>query len=221
MTGRTSARPGFGRTILILIGLFLTVGLVLLRANEFGEHFMHLDRMASRDLFWWPLLLATLFYVVAIERRPLSSIGLVRPGWTTLLFGVVGAVLVFAIEPVLVIGLHALHLNPNAGAATAQKLNALPYWYKLTLVTRAAIVEEVIFRGYAIARLEELSGSRTLAVLLSTAAFAAAHLAFWGWVPLIGVSAAGLILALLFVWRRDLGANMIAHFIIDGVALLV
>jgi membrane protease YdiL (CAAX protease family) len=60
-----------------------------------------------------------------------------------------------------------------------------------------------------------------LAALISLAVFTVAHLAYWGWMPLIGVSVAGLVLTVLYLWRRDLAANMIAHFVIDAAPLLV
>jgi membrane protease YdiL (CAAX protease family) len=40
-------------------------------------------------------------------------------------------------------------------------------------------------------------------------------------VQLLLVAPAGLVLALLYLWRRDIGCNMLAHFITDGIGLLV
>lgn len=219
-TGGTASNGG-GRRMVILIGLVLTLGLVLVHANEFGERFLHLTALQSRDLFWWLLLFVTLLYVVLVERRSLKLIGFRRPTWKTLVFGIGAAIVLFASEPLIAVAMVHFHLNPQAGSGAAHTLTSQPYWYKMLLVTRAALAEEVVFRGYAIERLEELTGSKTVAVLVSTVVFVLAHLAYWGWAPLIGVSAAGLLLALLYVWRRDLIANMIAHFVIDAVSILL
>ncbi|MGA7674939.1 MAG: CPBP family intramembrane glutamic endopeptidase [Rhizomicrobium sp.] len=181
-----------------------------------------MSALASRDVFWWPLLFLTLIYVKIVERKPLSSIGLNRPTWKTIIFGVGTAVLaLLVIFPLTGLAMAHLHLNSQAGSAIAQQIAGTPYWYRLLLVLRAAVVEEIVFRGYAIERIEELTGSRTLAALISLAVFTVAHLAYWGWMPLIGVSVAGLVLTVLYLWRRDLAANMIAHFVIDAAPLLV
>jgi membrane protease YdiL (CAAX protease family) len=206
--------------LVIVIGLVLTLGLVLLKGNQFGETYLGLTPLQGRDLFWWSLLIATVLYIVLVERRPISSIGIRRPTWKTPAFGVGLAVVLFAIDPAIAWLLTQFHLNPEAGSGSASALAATPLWYRIILLLRAAIAEEVIFRGYAIERIEELTASRILAVLVPTAMFAYAHFAYWGLVPLAAIGAAGLVLSLFYLWRRDLVANMIAHFIVDAVALL-
>jgi membrane protease YdiL (CAAX protease family) len=47
------------------------------------------------------------------------------------------------------------------------------------------------------------------------------HLAGWGLVHLIPVFAGGVIFALLYVWKRDLPSNMMAHFITDAAGFLL
>lgn len=49
-----------------------------------------------REGVWWAIAAVMIAYALLIERRPLSSIGLRRPGGKTLLFGVLAAVLMFA-----------------------------------------------------------------------------------------------------------------------------
>lgn len=207
--------------VLYAIGLALTLGLLLLKANQWGERFLHLTPLESRDLFWWPLLFITLGYIVFVERLPLSSIGLKRPGWMTLVVAALTAAALFALDPAIdwLIGL--LHVNDAPGSGGGHALATMPYWYRALLVVRAAVAEEAIFRGYAIERIEALTGSTTLAVIISAAMFGYAHLAFWGWAPALNVAAGGLVLALVYVWRRDLGANILAHFIVDAIALLL
>jgi len=106
-------------------------------------------------------------------------------------------------------------------SAAISKFAATPFWYRLILVTRAAVCEETLCRGYAIPRLEELTGKSSLAAALSWAAFTVAHLNSWGWAQLLVAGYGGAILTALFVWRRDLACNMLAHFIGDGVGFLL
>jgi membrane protease YdiL (CAAX protease family) len=91
----------------------------------------------------------------------------------------------------------------------------------LALVTRAAIAEELLFRGYPISRLEELSGSRVLAAVVSWAGFTYAHLSYWGAAQLIVAGWGGLILTLLFLWRRNLWTNILAHWLTDAAGFLL
>lgn len=105
--------------------------------------------------------------------------------------------------------------------ATAKQLLATPFWYRVLLVTRAAFVEETLFRGYGIERITELTGSKWLAALVSWLAFTVAHVSYWSLGGLLIAGFGGLMLTLLYVWRRDLASNMIAHWIADGVGFLL
>jgi membrane protease YdiL (CAAX protease family) len=96
-----------------------------------------------------------------------------------------------------------------------------PFWYRFFLVTTAAVVEETLFRGYPIERIGEWSGSRILAGVITWIAFTYAHLRGWGWAHLIVAGFAGLLLTILFLWRRNLWANMLAHWLTDGAGFLL
>ena len=205
---------------LAALGLLLMFGAVFGGGGAFGERFLGLPALVSHDLFWWSMFFAVLLYVGVVERRPLSSIGLKRPSWKTLAFGIGGAFVLFEFMPVVFYASQLLHLPLQQNSGTAKVLASAPYWHRLLIVLRASLAEEVVFRGFAMERIEELTGSRIAGFLLPLAVFIAAHAAGWGWLVLLGVGVAGTVLGLLYLWRRDLGANMIAHFIIDGVQLL-
>lgn len=102
-----------------------------------------------------------------------------------------------------------------------RKLMATPFWYRLLLVTRAAVCEEILFRGYPILRIEELCGQTWIAAVVTWAVFTIAHLSSWGWAQLIVAGYGGVVLTVLYVWRRDLVCNIVAHFIGDGVGFLL
>lgn len=186
-----------------------------------GQNLLGLSLLASKNLFWWAMFGLVPFYVLVIERRPLSSVGLMRPTWKTLAFGVGGAVALFAAIPLVLLINQAFHLPSQRGSAADLAIRATPFWFRLQLVLRAALAEEIVFRGFAMERVRELTGSRALGLLLPLAVFVVAHAGSWGWSALVGVGVAGLVLSLLYLWRRDLGANMIAHFVIDGLQLLL
>jgi uncharacterized protein len=72
-----------------------------------------------------------------------------------------------------------------------------------------------------IERLAELTRLRWLAALISLTAFTFAHLGGWGWAHLVVAAFGGAVLTGLYLVRRDLASNMVAHFLTDGVGFLV
>jgi membrane protease YdiL (CAAX protease family) len=179
-----------------------------------------LSAEALRELVFWLMAALLLAYVLLGERRPLRSIGLVKPGWESLAWGVGGAA-----ATVTSLALIYLVIVPALGLPAAEKqigeVKARPLWLLLGLVTRAAVFEELFYRGFAIERITELTGRRWLAVLASLALFTFAHLGYWGWTHLIVAGCGGLVLTALYLLRRDLTANMLAHWLTDGVGFLL
>jgi membrane protease YdiL (CAAX protease family) len=207
------------RRVVILIGLALALVVPLLPGRQLVEHIPGLSPLLGREVFAWGLTAIVLLYVLVIEHRPLSSIGLRGPTWKTFAFGIgTGVFTLVVIGGVMQFLLVLLHLTRNASAL--QTIVNTPYWYRVLLVTRAAVTEEILFRGYGIERIEELTGNKYLAGLITLAIFTFAHLSHWGWTQLIIAGGAGLVLTILYIWRRDLGANMIAHWVTDAVSIL-
>jgi membrane protease YdiL (CAAX protease family) len=99
-------------------------------------------------------------------------------------------------------------------------LAALPRWYLCLTITVVAGGEEWLYRGYAIERLEALTGDTLIAGVVSLLAFGIVHLPLWG----IGVSlttlVSGGILTALYIWRRDVAMLMLAHVIADLYGLV-
>ena len=83
----------------------------------------------------------------------------------------------------------------------------------------AAVVEESLFRGFAIVWLYRWSGSLTLSVAFPALVFAAGHSYLsWGNVPFAFVAA--VIFSILFLWKRNLYWPMVVHFAYNSIALL-
>jgi uncharacterized protein len=197
-------------TVLVLILLQLPLG-ALLPGSNFGK------LVAQEGLFW--LLGSFLIgYVMLVERRPFSSIGWQRPTWKSFVFGLAAAAMLIA-------GFAAIYLVlfPAFGIQETQlaTLTALPLWFQALLIVRAAIFEELYYRGFAIERLTEIAGRRWLAALISLAAFTLAHLRYWGWAHLIVAGFGGIVFTALYLWRRDLATCMIAHFVTDSIGFVI
>ena len=81
----------------------------------------------------------------------------------------------------------------------------------------AGITEEIIFRAYAITRLEEL-GWRRAAVIVPGVVFTLLHL-YQGLLALVLIGAITVAFTWLFRWKRSIWPVMVAHALFDGVQL--
>jgi CAAX protease family protein len=153
---------------------------------------------------------------IAVWRRDvtLSSLGFKRLRWSSLMtvveiVGVAYVVLRIAVLLVTRFGL----LQPSPGSAA---LAARPAWLVWMMLVVAGIVEETVYRGYAVAVLSGAVRSQWIAAAVALFVFTAAHILGWGFGPsLIFIFAIGLVLTVYFVIRRDLIANAVAHIIIN------
>ena len=204
----------------IFLGLFLTLVVPASGVARLAQQLPGVPPLAGQEAFWWSLATIVLLFILAMERRSLASVGFHRPTWKTLALGIGGGVAVLAFAGSLVLFvLPILHLKQNP--ATLSHMLATPYWYRVALVTRAAFCEELLVRGYGIERLQELTGSKWLAGAVTLVVFTLGHWSYGTIAQLLVAAAAGFVLTVLFLWRRDLVANMIAHWITDAATLLL
>jgi membrane protease YdiL (CAAX protease family) len=91
-------------------------------------------------------------------------------------------------------------------------------WILMCLVV--AVNEETAYRGYLITRLNKISRSLPLAVIIATVGFGAGHL-YQGIGGAVLLFFYGLMFALLYLATKSLWPCVIAHFIHNALALLV
>lgn len=118
----------------------------------------------------------------------------------------------------------ALLRGPSFPPEEAQLHWLVPVWpgeriLSLVQALTAAIVEETLFRGFAVVWTYRWSGHLPLAVLLPALVFAAGH-GYLGWLNVFVAFLAAVGFSLLFFWRRDLYWPMILHFLVDALILL-
>lgn len=207
--------------ITLVVGILFLLIATFAPLGGWGQHLLgrELGPNWSREILWWVLTFGLYAHVLVVERRALSSIGLHRPRLADLVLAVIAGVLLVGGTVVIYNVLFPLlHLQINMKEVGT--LMHTPFWYRVMLVTRAAVAEETLFRGYPIERLKEWSGSRVLAGVAGWAAFTYAHLGSWGAAQLIVAGYGGALLTILYLWRRNLWANMLAHWIADGAGFL-
>lgn len=144
------------------------------------------------------------------EGQSLRSIGLgTSAWWKTLLWGLVTGAICLGVA----VGLALLtHYGQNGSY-----LDKLPVSIVTMVVLRAGIVEELFYRGYAIERLQAVGLGRPAAIAFPLILFSIAH---WtgGWANILIAFATGAVLTAFYLWRKDLVANMIGHFLVDFIA---
>jgi uncharacterized protein len=205
--------------VISIVGLLLALGVISLPLGSWLDASASTARAVGYELTIWASVALLLWYVMRIEKRPLSSIGFRAPGIKDVLIAVLAGIFILAsMAAVYYVLFPALHWSETEQIAAA---SATPYWLQVLIVLRAAVSEEIFFRGYAIERLRELSGSRTVAAVVSCSVFTLDHVGFWGWHHIFLAGPAGIVLTLLYLWRRNLWVNMAAHFIVDGAIFLL
>jgi CAAX protease family protein len=159
------------------------------------------------------LIVGVLVWIVQQkEVQPLSSIG-----WHTdaLLRSFLRGLGLAAIILVVTVGLY--FLLQRAGVHLGEDhVNAFhPTLLVTTLIMlRAGVAEEIFYRGYAIERLQSLTGSKWVAGLVPLVLFAATHYR-QGLGGIIAAFVLGGIFTAFYVKFRDLLANITAHFLAD------
>ena len=206
-----------------VVGLLIAWGgtalLVSPAAGFFGDPASIVTRCLGQAALWL-LLAAIVGLVVFWEKQPLASLWLRPLQWQSVAWG---GLLVLA--SILLLFPATEWLRKAMGlagyAAGMEKALALPAWFRVVAVVTAGIVEETLFRGYAVTRLARLTGSLWLAAALSATIFAALHLPVWGPGPSLAFLIGGLATTAFFIWRRDLLAMIIAHVAIDAWGLVI
>jgi membrane protease YdiL (CAAX protease family) len=206
--------PTTGNRRATLLGLFIALfGILIVRAAVYAFYPPYSFPAAVwRESLNWLCAIALLLIIRFGERLPFHSIGI---GRATIKSSLVWGAIIAAVCLVLAAGIAALthYTGGESGAALAK----LPLWLITVIVLRAGVLEEFFYRGYAIERLEALGSHRFWAGTIPLLIFGVAH---WtgGWANIVIALVLGALLTLFYLWRRDLVANMIGHFMVDFIA---
>ena len=171
----------------------------------------------------WALALAVVAICLVWEGRPLASIGI---AWGHYGAWAAGAMIGVTMVTLTVLSLH-LGLQrgrsaiPEGSARGLKRLTDMPLWFRYAAVLTAAVTEEILFRGYPIERLQEITANVWLAAALPLIVFVVAHLGGWSAGHLVGVLFGGVLLTAIYLATRDLVACMITHALIDSTIIFL
>jgi membrane protease YdiL (CAAX protease family) len=208
MTTRSSRVWTYCGLAIALLGIPIIVTAQRLLSHEPAAN----TAVLIRELAILALTTLLFWFVRCGERLPLSSIG-IRTGriGKSLAWGLGLAFVCFAAVVACLALYSALGVHYGEGSSIARSLPVT-----LLAVTRAGISEEIFYRGYAIERLQSLTGSKWLAAAISLAAFAGFHFR-QGLAGIVLAAVLGAIITGFYLWKRDLVAAIFGHFLVDFI----
>ena len=165
-----------------------------------------------RELIILALIAILLWIIRSREKLPLTSIGLGRQKIVPMLLWSLAAMLMFGVGIavcLIVFPLIGLSYGSSPGPA-------LPLGLSLLLYARAGIAEEVFYRGYAIERIEALTGNRAIAAAVPLLIFAIGHFS-QGIAGILITLVIGAIATAIYLWKRNLLILILAHFMVDFI----
>ena len=213
----SSSATGSKTSPVTWVGLFIALfGILIVRwaVSVFYPGFSFTGTLWKESLIWL-CVIGLLLIIRRGECLPFSSVGIGTSTWKkSILWGGILIVLCG------VVGSVVAGLTHFKGGEMGNALLKLPLWLVLLIVLRAGVVEELFYRGYAIERLQQLGLNRYVAGIIPLLIFGFAH-GTNGWANVILALSLGAVLTAFYLWRRDLVANMIGHFMIDLIATVL
>lgn len=209
--------------VLFLILLFfpITALAVLVTGGRaaVGGSFAHLAvALIVRDI----ALVAVVALFLRRRREPARAIGWTGRRWgreVLLGFGLYFVMLLILSVVVSVLTRAGVPARPELPAAFSPSTGP-EIALALALVVVVAITEEILFRGYLLLRLRNVTRSAPAAVVLSSVLFALGH-GYEGAVGMIAVGVLGAFLAVIYLWRGSLVAPIVMHFCQDFIGLVL
>jgi len=220
---RFAARPARREAWLELgVFLLLIVPSMILAYFETQTPGVSFVLIALSTIFRDLALVALILFFLWRNGEPLTRVGWTwRNFWGELALGVVLFIPFFIVTNLVALALTAAGLStPPAGPSFLTPLSYEEVALGFVLVVVVAIAEETIFRGYLILRFENLLPSAGTAILLSALIFSLGH-GYEGETGVGTVFVMGVILALVYIWRRSLVAPATMHFLQDFLAIVL
>ncbi len=201
-------------------GLFLSLGVPVIYMLFVNPMFVKpavdepFSTLIGFSLFWG-LAILVLFFTRTVEALPLTSIGWRPLTWKSVLTAIGLGILLSLLVPALTLLVGAIIPQTNSGTVT-EVVSSHSWWILILSVITAGVTEEILFRGYSLERLTEITGSKWISGIISLMFFIAVHAAGWNLTHLISVVLPlGAILTSIYFWQRNLLFVIIVHTVID------
>ncbi|MCU4744336.1 type II CAAX endopeptidase family protein [Natronoglomus mannanivorans] len=172
---------------------------------------------AVSSIYNWILVGGLVGFVLFVENKPLASIGLSRPDRRDVLVGV-GLFVLGMISLILaaqIVGRLGIGTGPveNGSGETS---GLWPLLAVLFVGITAGITEEIVYRGYALERIEGVANSTWVAGIVTATVFVLIHFGTHGIAGMLIISPVAVLLTVAYVWRRNLFVPILAHVLVNS-----
>ena len=204
-------------TVLGLVLAFFGAPLLILVFNQYTEGApLTNELVVTRETGLFLVAGLLLVLITRGEKLCLDSIGLHNKHWgKSLVLALIITISSLALLAGL-LGIFQLVGIPFGSGGESDRYSQVSLPVITYMVMRAGVIEEICYRGYIIERLEKYTGSQVIYLYLPALIFGLVHYR-QGLGGIIIATAAGLLLAFFYVKKRDLKANIIAHFSVDFI----
>lgn len=205
---------------IIGIALCLLVPLAAILLNMFFVPNFFLGGYFSRGLMWLSVGIV-FWYSTTIEQQPfLPWQETKRTIWHYLLaiITIYFAISICAVIINAVLSLAGIHQQSARLKDMVLYMRAHRVLLIFTCLT-AGIMEELLFRGYLMPRLEAITGSKVWSIIISALMFGGLHFGYGTITNILGPVIIGLLFAIYYQQYRNLKVLMICHFLIDFMAI--
>lgn len=199
-------------------GMFLAffgATIVLTIFNQFVPGQLTDKEVIIRELSVFAVAGVLIWIIYAGEKLDINSIGLHNRHWGKSLLLSLILVLLSLIVTVICIMIFKV-VGISFGESGGSRYDNISPGVMTLIMLRAGVVEEICYRGYLIERLEKISSSWLVFFLLPSLVFGLLHYK-QGIGGVIVALALGLLISYVYWKKRDLKANIIAHFTVDFI----
>jgi membrane protease YdiL (CAAX protease family) len=203
--------------VLFFAALFFSKGVkdVFLLSDEVAFYI-------SRCVIW--IALALLFiYTRQIEKQPLLLWQEKKYSVTYYILSVISTLLVI-VAVLIVFSIIWISLGFKKDSESLNKIvEVLRHNHFLILLTclTAGMVEELVFRGYILPRLQLLFNKTYVSVIISSVIFGLIHFGYGTTINVIGPFIIGLVFAIHYYKYRNIKILMICHFLWDFLVIIL
>lgn len=203
-----------------IFGLCLSLGVPVLFMLFINPMFIkpNVDEPSSTLIgfgVFWTLAILILLFTRKVENRPLESAGWKPLTWKSALTAIGLGILLSLLVPALTVLVGKIIPQSNSGTVT-QVVSSYSWQILLLSVITAGVTEEILFRGYSLERLLEITGNKWISGIISLIFFIAVHATGWNLTHIIGVVLPlGAILTGIYFWKRNILFTIIVHTVID------
>jgi membrane protease YdiL (CAAX protease family) len=203
----------------ILLAFVIPVGLSMWMGKV---NIAYYDKLLYSRFFYWGTALYLYYYASKVERQPLL---IIKENKTTIGFFVGSVVVLYLLYiAAAIVSAFPILFGFRDDLSVIKMLARIlkgHYWLTVFVALTAGVTEEVIFRGYILTRLLQLTKNPVVAIVVSSLLFSAMHYKYNSLHELIFAFLIGIIFGIYYLKYCNIKAVILVHFLIDIISMTV